>query len=263
MLTRDVGSVTDLYQANGFQQVKVTGEVQDDYQGETGRMRVAIHIAEGPQTLVSSLKIVGNFSVSEATLRELLTTNEGQPFSDFNLATDRDSIVNYYFNHGFPDVGFEADSQPADGDATKMNVTYSLREGLPVFVDHLIITGLHFTKPYIVDRELQVHDGAPLSQADMLETQRRLYDLGIFSSVDLAVQNPEGGAREKNVLLQLSEAKRWTFNYGVGLEVATGSDPGANNTPQGRTGVSPRVSFDVTRINFLGRNHTLIFKSRC
>jgi outer membrane protein insertion porin family len=262
MLTRDMGSVTDLYQANGFQQVKVTSEVQDDYQGETGRMRVAIHIVEGPQTLVSALKIVGNSSVSEATLRQLLSTTEGQPFSDFNLATDRDSIVNYYFNHGFPDVGFEAESQPAEGDATRMNVTYSVREGLPVFIDHVVITGLHFTKPYIVDRELEVHDGAPLSQADMLETQRRLYDLGIFNQVDLAVQNPEGAAREKNVLLQLSEAKRWTFNYGVGLEVATGSDPGATNAVQGRTGVSPRVSFDVTRINLFGRNHTLILKSR-
>jgi len=192
----------------------------------------------------------------------LLSTTEGQPYSEFNLATDRESIVNYYFNHGFPDVGFEATPVPVAGNPSRMDVTYTLREGEPVFIDHVVITGLHFTKPYIVDRELEVHNGAPLSQADMLATQRRLYDLGIFNQVDLAVQNPEGAAHEKNVLLQLSEAKRWTFNYGVGLEIATGSDPGATSAVQGRTGVSPRVSFDVTRINMFGRNQTLIFKSR-
>ncbi|MDP9267875.1 MAG: outer membrane protein assembly factor BamA [Acidobacteriota bacterium] len=262
MLSRDLESITDLYKANGFEEVKVSAEVQDDYQGDTGRMRVAIHVVEGRQTLVHSLKIVGNNSVPESQLRDLLSTTEGQPYSDFNLATDRESIVNHYFNHGFPDVGFDATPVPVPGDASRMDVTYTIREGEPVFVDHVIITGLNFTKPYVVDRELEVHDGAPLSQADMLATQRRLYDLGIFNQVDLAVQNPEGGAHEKNVLLQLTEAKRWTFNYGVGLEIATGSDPGATNTVQGRTGVSPRVSFDATRINFLGRNHTLIFKSR-
>src|SRR5262249_36569888 len=33
------------------------------------------------------------------------------------------------------------------------------------------------------------------------------------------------------------------------------------NTPQGATGASPRVSFDVTRLNFRGRDHTITFKS--
>jgi outer membrane protein assembly complex protein YaeT len=142
-----------------------------------------------------------------------------------------------------------------------MDLTYKITEGERVFIEHVLITGLRNTRPYVVARELEIHDGAPLSQADMLETQRRLYDLGIFSQVDIAVQNPEGDAGHKDVLLQVTEAKRWTFDYGVGVEVSTGSDPG-RSTPQGRTGVSPRVSFDATRINFLGRNHTLIFRSR-
>ena len=261
MLSRDIGTIADLYHANGFAEVKVGADVQDDYQGETGRMRVVILIDEGTQTLVRTLRITGNESVSEADLLGLLDTGEGQPYSDYNLASDRDSILNYYFNHGFPEVTFEANATPAPDNPHRMDVTYTLHEGQPVSIDHVIVSGLHYTKPYIVDRELQVHDGAPLSQAEMLETQRRLYDLGIFNAVDIAVQNPDGEAREKNLLVSLSEAKRWTFDYGFGIEVQTGSDPG-KSTPQGRTGVSPRVSFDATRINFLGRDHTLLFKAR-
>ncbi|HSE49064.1 MAG TPA: outer membrane protein assembly factor BamA [Terriglobales bacterium] len=261
MLSRDISSIEDLYRSNGFQDVQVTGDVQDDYQGETGRMRVTLTIKEGPQTRVRTLAIEGNNSISDETLRQLLNTSEGQPYSDFNVATDRDAIVNYYFDHGFPQVSFESEAKPMPGDPQRMDVTYRIVEGQPVFIDRVLIAGLHFTRPYVVDRELQVHNGAPLSQADMLETQRRLYDLGIFNEVNIAIQNPDGEAREKNVLLQLTEARRWTFNYGFGIEIATGSEPGATD-PQGRTGVSPRVSFDVTRINFMGRNHTLIFKSR-
>jgi len=261
MLSRDIESIEDLYRANGFHDVEVTADVQDDYGGDVGRMRVAINIKEGPQTRVRSLTIVGNTAVPEATVREMLDTGAGQPYSDYNVAADRDALVNYYFDRGFPQVSFEPEAKPVPGDPHRVDVTYKITEGEPVFVDHVLISGLHFTRPYVVDRELQVQPGAPLSLADMLETQRRLYDLGIFNEVNIAIQNPEGDARNKNVLLHLTEARRWTFNYGFGVEVATGSEPGATD-PQGRTGVSPRVSFDVTRINFLGRNHRLIFKSR-
>ena len=54
----------------------------------------------------------------------------------------------------------------------------------------------------------------PLSQQDLLSTQTRLYDLGIFSQVDTAVQNPDGTDPQKNVLVQVQEAKRYTFTYG-------------------------------------------------
>src|ERR1041385_6598184 len=95
----------------------------------------------------------------------------------------------------------------------------------------------------------------------MLDSQRRLYDMGIFNEVGVAVQNPEGDATSKKVNFQLAEARRYTFNYGLGLEVQTGQ-PGSSSNPQGDTGVSGRVSFDVTRLNFRGRDHTITLKTR-
>ena len=38
----------------------------------------------------------------------MLSIIDGQPFSDVNVAQDRDLILNYYFNRGFPDVKLEA-----------------------------------------------------------------------------------------------------------------------------------------------------------
>lgn len=261
MLSRDVESIEDLYQSNGFHEVKVRTEVQDDYRGKKGRIRVVFQVEEGPQTRVASLKIEGNESIPEEELRNLLATIENQPFSNFNMATDRDNVVNHYFNRGFPEVRFEWVTQPVEGDPTRMNVTYKITEGRRLFVDRVLISGLYFTQPFVVDRELLIRDGEPLSQAEMFDSQRRLYDLGIFNEVEVAVQNPEGQARHKNVMFDITEAKRYTFTYGLGFEVQTGSEPGTTQ-PQGRTGFSPRVSFDVTRINFRGKDHTIAFKSR-
>ena len=120
---------------------------------------------------------------------------------------------------------------------------------------------MNHTRPFVVQRELQVKSGDPLSQIDMLQTQQRLYDLGIFSQVGTAVQNPNGNEPDKNVLVDVEEAKRYTFNYGVGLEFQTGQPSAGTNQPQGETGVSPRVSLGVTRLNFRGRDHTMTFKA--
>jgi outer membrane protein insertion porin family len=262
LLARDVGSITALYQANGFQQVKVTSEVKDRYRGDAGRMLVQINIDEGPQTRVNSLAIDGEGKVSESEIRDLMSTIEGQPFSDSNVATDRESLLNYYFNRGFGDVELETSAKPHDGDPTRMDVVFEIKEGTQVFVADRIVGGLEHTKPHIVNREFQLKPGDPISQSSMLESQRKLYDLGIFNEVNMAVQNPDGQAARKNLLYQFTEAKRYTFNYGFGIEFATGANQGQGTAPQGKTGVSPRVSFDVTRINFRGRDQSIIFKSR-
>ncbi|HWR34668.1 MAG TPA: outer membrane protein assembly factor BamA [Clostridia bacterium] len=262
ILTRDIQSIENLYQANGFAKVKVTSAVQGNVNGDSGRMRVVLRIDEGPQTRVNSLEIVGTSSIPAEEVRSLLTTIEGQPFSDMNVASDRDSVVNYYFNHGFSDVQFETSAKPHAGDATRMDVVYKIIEGKRVFVDRILVSGLENTRPHVVTREFAIKPGDPLSQAAMLESQRRLYDLGIFNEVNMAVQNPNGDAVRKNLLFQTREAKRYTFNYGFGIEIATGANQSAGTAPQGKTGVSPRVSFDVTRINFRGRDQSIIFKSR-
>jgi outer membrane protein insertion porin family len=105
-----------------------------------------------------------------------------------------------------------------------------------------------------------VQPGAPLSQQDMLESQRRLYDLGLFQRVDTAIQNPEGTEARKNVLVTAREADRYTFDYGIGFEFQTGQPSFGTNQPLGQTGVSPRVSFGVSRVNVGGRHQTLSMK---
>ena len=261
MLNRDIAAIQTLYQTNGFLQAKVVSEVKDDFEGQKGHIQVILDIQEGPQTLVGKLAIEGNSVLSEKEIRSLVSAQEGQPYSASTVINDQTEVMNAYANRGFPNVRFEYLSAPDPGDAYRINLIYRITEGSQVFVDRVLISGLHFTRPFVVEREMQLHSGEPLSQRNMLDTQSRLYDMGIFNEVDMAVQNPDGEASHKNVNFQMTEAKRYTFNYGLGLEVQTGQ-PAGSTAPQGKTGVSPRVSFDVTRLNFRGRNHTVTLKTR-
>jgi outer membrane protein insertion porin family len=262
LLSSDVSGLENMYRANGFEDVAITPQVIDDYQGHENEVAIQIPIEEGPQTLVGAFQIVGNQTFSANDLAAVINTAKGQPFSEYNIAQDRDNILNYYFNHGFPRASFEASAQPIPGQPHRMDVSFTITEGERVFVDHVYVSGLEVTRPYVVERELQVKSGEPLSQIDMLLSQQRLYDLGIFSQVNTAVENPSGAEPQKNVLFDVQEAKRYTFAYGFGFEFQTGLPTAiGTNHALGETGVSPRVSLNITRLNFRGRDHTITFKA--
>jgi outer membrane protein insertion porin family len=260
LLNDDIRAIENLYQTNGFQQVKVTAKVEDDYQGQENQLAVSLNVDEGPQTLVGTFRILGDARLPPDIV-QTLNTSSGQAFSQSKIADDREIVLNYYFNHGFPNASFEANAKPSEDGPNRVDLTFTVHEGQQVFVNQVLVSGLRYTRPFVVQRELQMKSGDPLSQSEMLNTQKDLYDLGIFSQVDTAVQNPDGAEKDKNLLVEVEEAKRYTFNYGAGLEFQTGQPAVGSNQPQGQTGVSPRVSFGVTRLNFRGRNHTLTFKT--
>jgi outer membrane protein insertion porin family len=258
LLRNDVSTLEQLYRSNGFQRVQISTQVDDNYEGTSNKLAVDIHIEEGVQTRVGEVRVLGNQDVATKDLPELSTAS-GQPYSQQDLASDRERILSYYFDHGFPNASLEITTAPAK-QADREDVSFTIQEGERFSVDQVMVAGTEHTRGYVVQRELEVHSGDPLSQQDLLNTQTRLYNLGIFGQVDTAVQNPQGMDPQKNVLVQVQEAKRYTFTYGAGLEFQTGQ-PSGTTAPQGRTGVSPRVEFDVTRLNVGGRNQSLAFQS--
>lgn len=269
LMNQDVDSITALYRSNGFLEAKVEAETRSD----GGNLIVIYKIQEGPQTRVAQLTIGGNNSFPTDQLLQLLNTQQGQAYSESNIALDRDAILNFYFDKGFPNTQFEYKVSPTPNQTNSMDVTFTIVEGSQFFVDRVLTSKLEFTRPYIVQNQFQIKPGDPLSQTQMAKTQAALYDLGVFNEVKMAVQNPDGDAKYKDVLIQLQEAKRWTFNYGFGVEASTGqpdsqscaqlAEQGQSSLAcsQGRTGVSPRVTFDVSRINFRGKANTLTLKS--
>jgi outer membrane protein assembly complex protein YaeT len=262
LLDEDVRNIKGMYQASGFRQAEVTGKLLPKYHGDPSLLAIQIEIKEGPQTRVAWVRVEGSYTLPQEQLPEI-STAEGQGFDEPSLADDRDAILGKYFDNGFPnaavDVSYVTVPPGPDG-LPRVGVTFTIREGEQFFVNEVYMNGLHYTRAGVARRALRVHSGEPLSQQNMLESQRRLYDLGLFSEVDTAIQNPEGTESRKNVLITAREAKRYTFDYGGGIEFQTGQPAVGTNQPLGQTGVSPRVLLGVNRINFGGRDQTLTLK---
>ncbi len=261
-LDRDINSIEDLYRSNGFRDVKVTSGIEDNYQGHSNELAVTLHISEGEQWLVSNLEITGAAPADLARLLPVVHSTAGQPFSEFNIATDRDAILSYYYNNGFPDATFDWSRSP-DAEDRRVNVKYIVTPGRRQFVRRVLVNGLKTTDPQLVMQRIDFGAGDPLSQVRIADAQRRLYDLGIFAKVQTAIQNPEGNEDSKYVLYQVEEARRYSMNIGFGAEVARiGGGVTTFDAPAGATGFAPRLSFGASRLNFLGLGHTVSFQSR-
>ncbi|MBZ5586193.1 MAG: BamA/TamA family outer membrane protein, partial [Acidobacteriia bacterium] len=262
LLRRDVDSIRSLYESNGFREVAVTPRTVDDYQGRAGDLAVFIDIVEGPQTLIAGLEVTGVEKLNKADLLSRLSSVEGQPFSEFNVAVDRDAILAQYFERGFPNATFEWSSRPA-AEPNRVDLRYVVNEGEEQLVRQVVATGLRITRASLVNRQLTLNPGDPLSPTAMADIQRRLYDLGVFAKVDMAIQDPEGETQRKYILYNVEEARRYSVAVGFGAYL--GRIGGCRNcfeAPAGAYGVSPRVSLDVTRNNLWGIAHSISLRTR-
>ncbi|MEG9435638.1 BamA/TamA family outer membrane protein [Edaphobacter sp. HDX4] len=273
LVASDVSSIQALYQANGFDQVKVTTSVDDKDSGKdakkAGTISVLYTVDEGPQKKFGKVDLTGVNPSRLQDVKSLMNTQQGQPFSLVTLTGDRDTVLTYYLSHGFDQAKVDLQLHKED-DPTRTDVSVNVAEGKQVFVNRVLLSGLHYTKPQIVEDQILVHPSDPLDQTALLESQRNLYNLALFNEVITAVQNPKGDAPRKNVLIQTTEAKRWNVTYGVGFEAETGNPGGTiqgnsgstgNYGPEGRGSVSPRVSLDVSRINLRGTQNSISLRS--
>lgn len=256
LVDRDKDAIVELYRANGFRDVKVDAKVEDSFAGKAGQLGVTYEVDEGRQWFVTGLDISGVDLKLVETIQGLVMSNPGQPFSVTAVATDRDNILNYYFNNGYPDATFDATIRDADSPGM-VDLKYAINEGRRYFVRNVLVNGLQATRQDLVTSRLTVSEQDPLSQSSIVDTQRRLYDLGIFARVAVAVQNPDGRERNKSVIMQLDEARKYSLNLGFGAEFGRIGGGSSFTSPAGAAGFGPRAQIGLSRSNFLGLGHTV------
>ena len=289
LLDADVISMKNLYAANGFLSASVVGNAQPEGK-QKGELVVQFKIDEGKQTLVSSLKLEGMSAISEQELRGVLGSLPGQPYSELSIASDRDNILALYFNQGFPNATFSwtavPDSAKDTGGATAQNdaggtkdkgpseeasansiersepmkLIYKIQEGNQVIVRRIFLAGYNHTRANVIQRQVKLVAGQPLREGDVVESQQKLYSLGVFNRVTIDAQNANGTDPEKDVVVLVEEAKRYTIAYGGGFEVqrlASTTDPTG-----GEIEASPRGIFEISKENLTGRADSLSLKVR-
>ena len=277
LVAADISALQTVYRNNGFSSVKVTAKTNQVDTDTTdhpkilrpakkvGGLEIEYQIDEGSQQRVGTVTLEGNEHIDSAKILPGLNTSPGQLLSPRNLAGDRDALLTDYLSRGFNQVRVDVQENPDPANENLVNITFRIVEGQQSFVRKVLLTGLVYTRPDTVARAITIHPGDPLNETALLDTQRNLYNFALFNEVDTAVENPTGSETQKTVLLQTTEARRWTLTYGLGFEAQTGlpqnncagyNAAGTPCSPNGKAGVSPRVLGDITRNGLFGREES-------
>jgi outer membrane protein insertion porin family len=290
LVDSDAQSMRELYFSNGFLDAKVETEVKDDYKGKEGLLAIKFDVTEGKQTRVASLAIEGIHAFKEDELLGVIGSTPGQPYSDFGVTTDRDNILALYFNEGFPEANFtstadrvtEESAKTAIGNpseqngerkkdkqkeikteveqATPVRLVYRIQEGPQTRVRRVLLSGFVHTRPGVIRREVRLKTSEPLREGDVVDSQRRLYNLGVFNRVTIGPQNPNGTDPDKDIVVLVEEAKRYTLAYGGGFEVQRLAS--TTNPTGGQIEAAPRGILEISKLNLTGRADSLSLKLR-
>jgi outer membrane protein insertion porin family len=293
LLDADRDSMRNLYLANGFLEAKVDGQALDNYNGKEGALLIRFVIQEGKQTRVARLSIDGTHAFTQDELLGVVASTPGQPYSEFNVETDRDNILALYFNEGFPEARFTATAERINDETNRpvsttgssaqaaasantlksdkknddksftdgfVRLVYRIEEGPQTRVRRILLTGYEHTRPSVIRREIRVKPEAPLREGEVVESQRRLYNLGVFNRVTIQPQNPNGTDTNKDIVVLVEEAKRYTLAYGGGFEVqrlASTTDPAGSQVQAAVRGI-----LEISKLNLTGRGDSLSLKLR-
>ncbi|HEV8209699.1 MAG TPA: POTRA domain-containing protein, partial [Vicinamibacterales bacterium] len=257
-LDADVQTIEDLYHRRGYATAGVTTAVEIvTATPPPAQVPVSVRavINEGPGTTLDAVTFSGNQALADATLRARLRLRPGAPYVPGQLAVDRDAIQLAYQDLGYENASVEAQPAFSQND-THVAVTFVIREGPQVFIDHVLIVGNVRTVTSTIERELQVKAGDPFSLAAINESQRRLTALGLFRRA--RITELPGGEAKRDLLVTIEEASPTTIGYGGGVEVGRVVVAAPEGEVAGeRFDVAPRAFFEAGRRNVFGKNRSL------
>jgi len=257
-LDLQAATIETIYRRAGFANAKADSSVAELPAAGGGTpvpVAITITVTEGVRTLVGSVKVVGNVSMTEAALVEGLRLQADGPFVIASLAADRDAVLVRYLNAGYENTTVEPRPE-LSRDRSRADVVFAVREGPQIFVDHVLIVGTEHTDTATVEKQMQVHMGDPLSRDAVLDSQRRLQALGLYRSVTIS-ELRQGEENRRDLLVSVEEGPGTSIAYGGGFELArrvVASDTGT--AAEERLDAAPRGSFEIGWRNLFGTNRS-------
>jgi outer membrane protein assembly complex protein YaeT len=243
-LDADLENLRRFYQLQGFSQAEV-GPARIEERG--GELRIVIPIAEGPRQQVGELRFVGIEAFDPQGLD--LPLAAGGPFHPARLNQALDTLRLEYFDRGYATAQVSAreawDPEHLRVDVTIVDVTVEALEGPRMVLDRIIVRGNQRTDSGVIRRSLGVDTGDPISETRMLEIERELYRMGIFSSVDAELTWAGLETSTRDLVVRVREGRPRRVAYGLGIEYD--SDESQWN---------PRGSVSFSHNNVAGRAFT-------
>lgn len=189
---------------------------------------ITFDVDQGPRTHVEEVGIRGNTVLPVSQLYPLLTIKATDPLVMPRVSENADQLATPYAVRGYADaevVPELVDLGSVNGE-DRVRLMYGVTEGSRVKILQVNTRGNSRTDAGRLARDFYLFKGGDWLRTDRLsETERALYDTNAFSSVTISsepVARSVNGIEERNVNVDLTEARRYLLIYGLGWQSTRG-----------------------------------------
>ena len=242
-LLADIETLRSYYLDRGYihfdvnsSQVSITPDKRDVY--------ININVNEGYKYTISDVKISGNLTVDEKTLRDLVKINKGDVFSRRNLVNANNAISAHLGLSGYAFANVNA-VPDIDDDARTVALTFHVDPRSRVYVRRINITGNTKTLDGVVRREVRQMEGGWLSPPLVERSKIRLQKLGYFDAVNVVTPAVNGTSDQVDLNFDVVEGSTGNFTAGLGYGQTQGLLFNTSVTLKNFLGTGKRLSLEL------------------
>ena len=219
-LSADLEKLKSFYMNRGYlefavesTQVSISPDKQDVF--------ITININEGARYQVSSVKLAGDFTISEEELSKLVVVKPGDVFSREKLNESNKAISERLGKEGYAFANVNA-APEIDKEKRQVAFTIFVDPGKRVYVRRINVAGNTRTRDEVIRRELRQMEGGWYDAERVTASKTRLDRLGYFSEVTVETPAVQGTSDQLDVNIGVVEKPTGNLMLGVGLSSTEG-----------------------------------------
>ncbi len=219
-LSADLEKLKSFYMNRGYlefavdsTQVSISPDKQDVY--------ITINVNEGARYQVSSVKLAGDFTISEEELAKLVVIKPGDVFSREKLNESNKAISDRLGKEGYAFANVNA-APEIDKEKRQVAFTIFVDPGKRVYVRRINVTGNTKTRDEVIRRELRQMEGGWYDADRVTASKQRLDRLGYFSETTIETPAVPGTADQLDVNIKVTEKPTGNLMLGAGVSSTEG-----------------------------------------
>ena len=213
---KDLERIHVLYQRHGYFDAEL-GSWEVTPSGDA--VEVSLTVSEGEPTRVDMLAIEGlellNGGELTVEMRERIPLQQEEVFNEPDLLASRTLLENEFQNRGYVYATVLLEYR-IDKDERIASVTYSVDAGDQYYVGETRIEGYDQDDLDLIRGQLEFASGELYDRQDILDSQRNLYELGLFRRVQIEPQLASVRGDTVDVLVSVAPAPTHVVRVGVG-----------------------------------------------
>lgn len=213
----DLKSIRAKYRDYGFLFARIVNP-KYVYNGDSSYVDISITIEEGKQVKLGEIIITGNNVFTVNQIKSSFDTKVGEVLDYNTLNGDIKYLLDEYEKKGslFTKIYVDEITVYDEDTDPKIRLKISVKEESSVMISNVRIKGNSDTKDDVIQRELKIEKGKPVTREDLNNMKFRLERLNIFETVEQPVIYTLTNKNESGLLIKVKEGNTNTFDGIIG-----------------------------------------------